>query len=372
MSDLPADLLTRPVEEATRLVALQRLDAAAAALERRRENDDPEALHDFRVALRRLRSLIRAYRRYLQGVARQRVRRRLRRLVRETNAGRDAEVLLDWLRVQHDGLSARERAGWRWLVARVETRERDAAAALTGVAARFGKLNQRLRRRLARYRMTVDLGDGAGAGATFGTATAGALRDLAEDLSQRLAAPAEPGDAAAVHAARISAKRLRYLLEPVAGAVGGEAALEQLRGLQDLLGELNDAHVAERELAAAVEAAGAERARALFDAALSSTPAPTPAPRRQDERAGLVTLARLARARWDREYARFDREWLGDRAAAFIAEIETLADRLESPTETRPTAATEPGEPAASGAGGGRWSAAARAARRHPRTRRGA
>lgn len=366
MANVPLDLLTRPVEEATRVVALDRLDAAAAALDRRQEDDDPDALHDFRVSLRRLRSLIRAYRPYLQGAAPQRVRRRLRRLIRATNAGRDAEVLLDWLRVQHEALTARERVGWRWFAARIEAREHAAGEALTGVAARFGKVNQRLRRRLASYRMTVELGSDAPPADTFGRATAEAARALAHDLAERLAQPPDPTDAATVHATRIIAKRLRYLLEPVASAVGADATLERLRGLQDLLGELNDAHVASRELAQAVEAAGAERARLVFEAALQPQAAAHPPGRGQDERAGLVALGRRAQARWDRAFARLDAEWLGPRATAFFEELEGVAERLERATPSRPTAADEPA------GGGGRWHDAGRDAPRRQRSRRAA
>jgi CHAD domain-containing protein len=65
------ELIDRSAEEGARVVALALLsdaDEAARALERR---DDEEALHDFRVGLRRLRSALRAFRPWLaQGVPR--------------------------------------------------------------------------------------------------------------------------------------------------------------------------------------------------------------------------------------------------------------------------------------------------------------
>jgi len=368
MAVLPADLLTRPAEEAARLVALDRLDAAAAALARCLEADDPDALHDFRVALRRLRSLVRAYRPQLKGGAPKRLRRRLRQVSSGTNEGRDAEVLLDWLRVQHESLSARERVGWRWLVARVEAREREAAEALPNLAARFRKVEQRLRRRLATYRLTVELeANGAAAAHSFGAVTAAALRALAADLEARFSdAPVpEPEDAAAVHSARIAAKRLRYLLEPVANEAGAELVLERLRALQDLLGELNDAHNATLAMAKAVEAAGAERSRELFEKALEGPSAEGTPVQRRDERPGLVALARTVGARWKRGFVRLDGEWLHGRATPFFRELEALAGRLESPTPRRPSDAGAPE------GGAGRWSAAGRAARRSRRAPRG-
>src|SRR5918998_1337794 len=93
---LPADLLDRFADEATRLLALTYLDEIALAERRLADPQDAEALHDFRVALRRLRSCIRAYRNELKGSVSKRMRRSLRELMLVTNEGRDAEVHLEW------------------------------------------------------------------------------------------------------------------------------------------------------------------------------------------------------------------------------------------------------------------------------------
>src|SRR5207244_4645218 len=55
-------LLESAPEAAARLLALEALDEALAASERLGDDADSEALHDFRVALRRLRSFFRGYR----------------------------------------------------------------------------------------------------------------------------------------------------------------------------------------------------------------------------------------------------------------------------------------------------------------------
>jgi CHAD domain-containing protein len=95
-----ADVLDLPAPHGTRLVALTLLDAAAAARRKLDEGVDPEALHDFRVALRRLRSWLRAFRPHLKGSVRGKERRRLQALADATGASRDAEVHLEWLREQ--------------------------------------------------------------------------------------------------------------------------------------------------------------------------------------------------------------------------------------------------------------------------------
>ena len=56
-------LLTEPTPRAARVIALHLLDVLDTEHERLGRPGDADALHDFRVALRRLRSWLRAYRR---------------------------------------------------------------------------------------------------------------------------------------------------------------------------------------------------------------------------------------------------------------------------------------------------------------------
>ena len=82
----PSELLDQPVERSARWLALRFLDEAGAGHARLDEADDPEALHDFRVGLRRLRSTVRAYRRWLGGSLGPKDRRRLKALAGATGA----------------------------------------------------------------------------------------------------------------------------------------------------------------------------------------------------------------------------------------------------------------------------------------------
>ena len=84
MTTFPANLLERPVQEGARLIALAFLDDASAALPRLDDADDTEALHDFRVSIRRMRSTLRAYRRHLKGSHPRRLSRWLRKLQQAT------------------------------------------------------------------------------------------------------------------------------------------------------------------------------------------------------------------------------------------------------------------------------------------------
>lgn len=308
-------LLSRPPEEAARLVALTLLARAEEAAARLADPEDAEALHDFRVGLRRLRSVMRAYRGPLADSMKKRHLRQLRDLARATGDGRDAEVALAWVAAQRERLEEGQKAGLDWLAARLEKR-RDAGyeQAHQGLAEGFEPLARELQKRLGVYTREVRL-DGAAGGDHFGDLVAsGARRDLSR-LEEMLAGLAAADDAPRAHRARLASKHLRYLLEPLGREVPAvKPIVKRLKGLQDLLGEMNDAHVLEEELAAAVETAAKQRARTLLSSATGgevgeSEPAPSTG---WDPVDGLVALARLNRERRDRLFAELSPAWTGE------------------------------------------------------------
>src|SRR5947208_1480322 len=99
---------------------------AGAARERLTYSDDAEALHDFRVAMRRLRSTLRAYQPQLDAVVPPKLRRRLRDLARATGEARDVEVQIASLEHRRDELPPARRAGVPWLLARLTERREQA------------------------------------------------------------------------------------------------------------------------------------------------------------------------------------------------------------------------------------------------------
>jgi CHAD domain-containing protein len=348
-------LLGRPPEEAARVLALELLEAAAGAHARlgaQRAGD--EALHDFRVGLRRLRSTLRSYRPWLGGSRARKLERELKRLGRSTGGGRDAEVQLAWVRAAAAGLSAHQRAGAAWLAARLEERVAAGYAEAAGhLAEAFPPLAAEVRRRLGVYRTEVRL-DAADPTPAFSAAVATALAEAAAELERSLDRIGDAADREAIHAARIRGKRLRYLLEPVAEeAPAARLPVRRLKELQDVLGELHDAHVLAAELEAAAAAAAAERAAALLRAALDGD---AEAPRRargKRVQPGLTALARANRARRDALFTRLAEGWLDGRAASFFTAVGELAGALDAGSiattpGTGPGATTAPrdiGEP---------------------------
>jgi CHAD domain-containing protein len=324
----PADLLTRPAGSAAALIGLGLLDAARAALGRLTDPDDGEALHDFRVALRRLRTTLRGFRPELGDTVPKKLQRRLRDMARATSGGRDAEVQLAWIGDHAGALARGSRGGLPWLRARlVGRRDRAYAALREDVPPQFRRLERRVRRAL--NRATSDRARSPGE-PSFGTAAARLLRDQTVDLEQALDAARSPGDEAAIHSARIAVKRVRYLLESLAGERADAAGLvARCRELQDLLGELHDTHVLVEELGEALAEAAAERARRLHALTVRGRPdrpgrTAQPAP----GSAGPLALARLASETEARLFERLVTEWLDAKLPALVQSLTAFGERL--------------------------------------------
>jgi hypothetical protein len=212
------------------------------------------------------------------------------------------------------------------------------AAMADEVARDFAEAATELRRRLSVYRTEIHL-DAVGDGPTFGARTAGILAEQVRELAHHLARVESPEDEKEAHAARIAAKRLRYLIEPLAAEVPEAVLLVQrFKALQDLLGELHDAHVLERELAGALAAAAAERADRLLAASLAQPPDENlvRSARRRSVEPGLIALAKANRERRDRLFAELQGTWLAGQADALLGEVAGLGEKLADPQHAPP------------------------------------
>src|SRR6266516_2642055 len=300
---------------------LRLLDAATAARERLPDASDAEALHDFRVAMRRLRSTLRAYQPQLEAVVPAKLRRRLRDLARATGEARDVEVQISWLERQRDELPAARRAGVPWLLSGLtQRRERAYQDIRERIAPKFERLARRLRRALG----SVPPPD-ATVPASLASLIAQLLEDQGSDRERRLALIRSPANHAEAHAARIRVKRARYLLEPVVReAKPAAAVVRRLKHVQQLLGDLHDLQVVIVRLGDAAAAAAAQRTRRLHELAVGgdrgiAARGPRPAT------SGLLALARVARATQERLFRRLVNRRL---ARSLPAELTALAAEL--------------------------------------------
>ncbi len=311
MKRAAASVADLPVHIGIRLVAMRCLDDAVEAFGRLRGERDEEALHDFRVALRRLRSTFRAYRPYIDDTITKPHRRELRRIARATGAARDLEVQLKWLRSQRR-LPSKAAAGSTRLVRHLRERERVAESAAGEAVLQFPAVEPRVRDALSRYSASIQPSAPLRAPTTAEIA-AGLATLYAAALSSTMASVRTVDDGVRAHQTRIAGKRLRYVLEPLeADTPRGKSAVAALRRLQDDLGDLHDLDV----MLELIEAESAE-----LD---PDEPAVA--------RAELAAFGDYVRHRRDRTFAAVQRTWLADGARALLEEVRAVAEALKAHT----------------------------------------
>jgi CHAD domain-containing protein len=221
---------------------------------------EPEAVHQARVATRRARALLRAAGTIVDPAWADSLRAELAWLGKLLGPVRDLDVLVDHVAGEAAAL------------------ERDDARAVGTIRSRLGRRRGAARRALLaamsepRYFQLLDA-LAAAEHAPAGTGTA-SLEQIAADAFRRAhramkALPRDPTDDE-LHAVRIETKRARYaaeLAEPVLGKAGARL-LRRAKVVQDVIGEHQDACVAEariRELAVSGGASAALAAGRLIE-----------------------------------------------------------------------------------------------------------
>ncbi|MBI3549071.1 MAG: CHAD domain-containing protein [Elusimicrobia bacterium] len=249
-----------PAVRGAAMLALGILDEARDAA-KRLERKDPEGVHDFRVALRRLHTHLRTYRRiFPDGVMPKSVVRRVKKLFIRTDALRNYEVQAAWLRERLDGTGKHERLA----MLSTEKRLEDDAPGFgrrkrRKMFRRFERLERKLRRRLS-----APAASGPRDARSFREAAAERILGQARETSRSLAGVRGLHSVRSMHRARIEAKRLRYLLEPFASDDERvESAIGTLKRLQDLLGDVHDRDLLLERLH---EDEGAAHLRGVIDA----------------------------------------------------------------------------------------------------------
>ena len=326
-------LLSLPVPRAAAIVAAVQLDKAHEAFLRLTHNPDSEALHDFRVGLRQLRSTFSAYPEAFPALPK-RLRKYMRQLARDTSHARDTEVQLDWLQRNERHITGDARLGLRWLLRQLELRKAEAYRVLrVDVLDEFSELEQQARAVLA-HNETLDERDGDAD--SLGHLCGAHLDELVGDLTFHLRHIETREDEDQLHAARICGKRIRYLLSPLRAELKGcDSVIRRLQRLQDLLGEYHDAQVLGDLLRKYTRKAAREQSERWLELMLNQAPdARTLArERKQDVLAGILAVARLVAKRKEKLLVQL--ALLQNRGAQeqLLHDIAMLAARLQGHTE---------------------------------------
>jgi CHAD domain-containing protein len=218
---------------------------------------DEEAIHDMRVAIRRLRAALRIARPFFRPKRLQAVRARLQEAAEILGAVRDLDVLLAHAET-YQGRRWDEEADLDGWIETLRSRRSGALETMREYLAgkRFRRLRGEMQAFLAGIRPPRLAGKaaarGEGAAESAGTASAARVRDVlpaalwAQYSAVRAHEAVESPTPESLHTLRIECKRLRYLMEFFQGVLGARAAPAIALAIraQDHLGRLNDAWVA--------------------------------------------------------------------------------------------------------------------------------
>jgi CHAD domain-containing protein len=231
----------------------------ASQVSRTAKEDDAEAIHNLRVAIRRLRRCLQVFSGFYPGRSWKKIRRRLADLMDAAGEVRDRDIALELLAAA--GISSRSA-----VVRQLEGERRQAGRMLQLELGRWKE------RDLARkWRAELEVKSMKKAGTVKWNPRAGAAANARRELPRLVAEyfawvrelvaedPAPPK----LHQARLAGKRLRYTLELFRPCYGSalEQRLDTLKKLQQVLGEVNDTAAAGGLLRKALKPKPAESAR---------------------------------------------------------------------------------------------------------------
>ena len=211
-----------------------------------RKAPEPDAVHDLRVAIRRCRSVAAVMEEVDPDAAWQDMRRLGRKLFRQLGELRDTQVLEEWMKkLGPESDTVRER-----LLTSFETQEKELQQAALKAVDKFDQKSWKKLERKLQQRSRLIPTDGLAA-----ECLALERLEAAKELHVRALRAEKPE---AWHALRIAVKRFRYTVESLLPTRYEEWG-ENLKRVQDLLGEVHDLDVLSANIVEIVGDAGEAR-----------------------------------------------------------------------------------------------------------------
>jgi CHAD domain-containing protein len=241
IADFKANIRDYSAHEGVKLFALQQIKKATSACNHLTDPSMPDALHDFRVAVRRLRTWIRVYKQY-HNVNKKKIKQ-LGDITDFTNKSRDLEVCLDWLNQCIADMSDISAIDKQALEILRENMTKDYKQELIEIQNHVPADWKRLQESLVNHlnnnideKKILDL---------LPQVAATKILSACKSVEDQLALIHGIEDRFAIHKLRIYYKRLRYLLEPFRFQIPAtREIINFLKKIQDLLGNFRDAHIA--------------------------------------------------------------------------------------------------------------------------------
>jgi CHAD domain-containing protein len=238
-----------------RKLALRQLDRFMSLEPKVLRGDDPDAIHDLRVASRRLQQILDLLYPAPRPAEIRKLRRKIQRCRRTLGEVRNCDVQLQ--RVDRTLGSKRTARRESWEAVRHYLRQRRSEN-FQKAARKLGKVNPAV----FYVQLKEHLAPSAGAGGSgrrsepaselgseqFYERVAEALERVWHGIETQIAQSHRDSRAPVIHSVRIAAKRVRYLIEVIRefNVAGAAKTLARLRALQRLLGDWHDLEVLEQ------------------------------------------------------------------------------------------------------------------------------
>ena len=290
------------------------LNDAKTQAERLSNDEDSEALHDFRVSVRRLRSFLKSFEGFIKNAKKH--RQRFSEVMTFTNAGRDNEVHIVWLKEYQTNANTLERDGIDYLLENLSSNDH---IDLNEVKKQFMKATEKLEDTFAKTVKKIE--------ESFATVTADVLETYGKDLQTLLSSIERPEDDTATHDARITGKKLRYTLE-LLESKEAKTLVKRLKKFQDTAGDLHDLQVLEPKVQTFLFAETVLWSQAFRDGSKTLSHTELSQLPELQRSYGLAAVQRRLESEKTLLFQTLQKTWLGENSRDFFSDLGAFIETL--------------------------------------------